>query len=226
MVVVVTGGGSGIGRACAEWYAARGHHVVIAGRRIQSLEKVAKEIGRSVLPIACDVSDEGHVHALVERVRRDRGRADILINNAGVAPLAPIMEMSIAEFDELTKINMRGVFLTTRAFWPLLMESAGVIVNISSRSARDPFPGFAAYGGSKAFVELFTRGIAAEGAPVGIRCYGVAPAGVNTPLLRSLFPDYPADKLLTPQQVAEAVAWVADSDCRLAPGHTIEISQD
>jgi NAD(P)-dependent dehydrogenase (short-subunit alcohol dehydrogenase family) len=120
-------------------------------------------------------------------------------------------------------VNIHSVFFGCRAAWPLLRRSRGTIINVSSMAAVDPFPGFAAYGASKAWVNTFTRGLADEGRAHGIKVFAVGPGAVETGLLRQRFPDFPAERTLQPDDVAGMVEWLLDERCQYATGQTIYV---
>lgn len=225
-VCVVTGGGRGIGRAVVRRLVARGAVVLAVARGEADLAVTASECaglpGRCV-PHAADLAAPPAVAAMIERCRRDFGRLDVLVNNAGTAPLSAVETMDDDSFRRLLAINVEAVFFACRAAWPLLRESHGAIVNVSSVAAVDPFPGFAAYGATKAWVNTFTRALAGEGRPVGIRVYAVAPGAVETRMLREAFPDYPAGQTLAPDDVAAMIEWLLDERCQHSTGQVIEV---
>ena len=127
------------------------------------------------------------------------------------------------DFDTLYRMNIESVFHLTRAAWPLLKKQGGTIINVSSQAAVDPFPGFAAYGASKAWVNAFTRACATEGKPDGIKVFGVAPGAVETDMLRGLFPDFPKDQTVTPDHVAAMIEWLLDERCRYSTGQIVDV---
>ncbi len=228
-VVVVTGGGRGIGRAICRRFAATGAHTIAAARTEEQLNETQSLIqrdGGSCSTCVTDVADRQQVAALMAFAEREHGRLDVLINNAGVALNAPIEDCDPEVFDALDAVNIRGVFHACRAAWPMLRRGGeGVIVNISSVAACDPFPGFAAYGASKAFVEALTRGLATEGKEAGIRVYCVGPGAVDTQMLRGPFPDFPAEQCLQPDDIAETVYQMTQPACRYAVGQTLYVNK-
>ncbi|RME41365.1 MAG: SDR family oxidoreductase, partial [Planctomycetota bacterium] len=145
-----------------------------------------------------------------------------LVNNAGIAPLGSIEEMPPSRFDELHAVNVRGVYLCCRAVWPVMKrQGGGTILNISSVASADPFPGFTAYGATKAWINGWTRGLADEGKAHGIRVFAVAPGAVETRMLRDALPDFPPEHALDPREVAAFLHTLTQPACRYASGQTI-----
>jgi len=225
---VVTGAGRGIGRATVLRLTAAGANVMAASRTARDLEGVVaaslSHPGRCIAHVT-DVNHPEQIEKLITHCEAEFGRLDVLVNNAGVAPNFPFERMTAEQFDHLNRINVGSVFHACRAAWRLLKESRGTIINISSVAADDPFPGFAAYGASKAWVNTFSRAIAVEGKPLGIKVFAVAPGAVETQMLRTPFPDFPADKVLQPDDVAGLIEWLIDERCAHASGEIITIKR-
>ena len=138
-----------------------------------------------------------------EQVLEHFGHVDVLVNNAATAPLSPFEDISAETFESSINTNIRSVFYLTQLIWKHLKQRAqanpleqgrGVVVNISSLAAVDPFPGFSLYGSCKAWLDLITLALAAEGKEFGLRVCSIRPGAVETPMLRGLFPDYPAEQ--------------------------------
>jgi NAD(P)-dependent dehydrogenase (short-subunit alcohol dehydrogenase family) len=215
-VCMITGGGSGIGLATAKRFVGQGWAVSICGRRMETLESAANSIGspESVLATTCDVGNAESRKAFIADTLKKFGRVDVLVNNAGAAPLGEFESIDEETFENVISTNIRGVFHLSQSVWPILKTGGGgSIVNISSMAAVDPFQGFSIYGASKAWLEIFTKAIATEGVEHSIRACCVRPGAVETDLLRGLFPDYPADQCVSPDDIANKV-WncVADPD--------------
>ena len=209
---MITGGSAGIGLATARRFAAAGYNVLVCGRDQARLDQAIDEIQAmqegpcTIIAVRCDLSESGAAQALVNVAIERLGKIDVLVNNAGVAPLAPLHEISDDVFENTIQVNIRSLFYTTRDTWTHMKEQGGgVVVNISSLAAIDPFPGFSLYGATKAWVDLMTTALAAEGAEYGIRICSLRPGAVETDLLRGLFPDFPADQCVSPDEVAEKV---------------------
>ncbi|MFO0974268.1 MAG: SDR family oxidoreductase [Phycisphaerae bacterium] len=226
-IAIVTGAGRGIGRAIARRLAAAGAAVVVAARNEDELDDTQRIIGRAggrCLAVRADVSTEEGVERLFEEAVTAFERVDVLVNNAGSAPMASLDAMEPRAFDALVEINIRAVFLCCRAAWQRMAPSGGgTIVNISSVAATDPFPGLAAYGGTKAFVNTFSQALDREGAPLGIRVFCVAPGAVETQMLRGIFPDFPADKTLSADDVAAFVESLLLPAARPSAGQVLTI---
>ena len=208
---VVTGGSSGIGLATAMTFASKGFNLLICGRSEDRLKTAMEKIlnagdGSCIcLTRVLDLAEPGNALEFA-KTALTFGRVDVLVNNAGVAPLAPLEEVSEAELDQSLNVNIRSVFRLTQAIWPVMKEQGrGVIVNISSLAAIDPFPGFSLYGASKAWVDTFTIALGNEGKELGIQTYSIRPGAVETPLLRGLFPDFPAEQTVSPQEIADKI---------------------
>ncbi|MDP1560187.1 MAG: SDR family oxidoreductase [Pirellulaceae bacterium] len=220
-VVVVTGGSSGIGLAASKRFFAAGCRIAICGRDHARLVAACNQIPQHVpirhrpieetlLSFTCDIGDETQVARFVREVEQRWETVDILVNNAAVAPLAPVMQTSVQDFRNVVAINLAGPWHLVQAVWPgMAQRQRGVIVNVSSLAAIDPFRGFSLYGASKAWLETWTKALATEGADVGIRVVGVRPGAVETPLLRSLFPDFPGDQCVTADEVADVLVGLA-----------------
>ena len=229
-VAIVTGAGRGIGRATAQRLAALGARVALAARNSEELSQTRRLIeaaGGESVAIPTDVASEKAVNALVVQTLGRLGRIDILINNAGVAPSGTVESMDPATFDAMVAVNIRGVYLCCRAVWPHMKAAGGgAIVNISSVAALDPFPGLGAYGATKAFINLYTKSLADEGAPLGIRVFGIAPGAVDTQMLRGLYPDFPSDQMLAPETIAAAVESMLMPAGAAIRGQTIVVKKD
>ena len=225
---LVTGGSSGVGLATAMRFAAEGYQVAICGRDPQRLETAKKTIHdrHPSMPISTasvDLGAAGAAARWVADTAAELGGVDVLVNSAGLAPLSKLPDFPARQFDEALDINVKAVFATCRAAWPFLAASpSGTILNISSLAAVDPFAGFSVYGACKAWVELFTKAIATEGKPDGVSAYAIRLGAVETPMLRSLFPDFPADQTLAPEDVAELLFQLTQPGFRYASGDAIQ----
>jgi len=230
-VTIVTGAGSGIGRAVARRLAGAGHAIVLVGRRPQPLEETAAALGSEPaapepLVLPADVTEEDGPAIIVERTLDRLGHVDALVNNAGLAPLTPLAEISDEQVRSILAVNFLGPLRLIRRLWPVMTgRGGGTIVNVSSMSVLDPFPGLGVYGAAKAALDGLTRAVVSEGGDAGLLAWSVAPGAVETDMLRGLFTaeDLPTDRTLDPDAVAAVIA-----DCVLGrrsepPGALIEL---
>jgi 3-oxoacyl-[acyl-carrier protein] reductase len=228
-VVVVTGGGRGIGRAVCRRFAREGSQVVAASRTQADLEETCRLIvsdGGHCHVVPADIREPDEVHSLIGSTASRLGRVDVLVNCAGVAPLEKIEALEPDVFEAVLSVNVRAVYHACRAVWSIMREQGGgVIVNFSSMSSVDPFPGFAAYGAAKAWVNTWTKALAEEGRDAGIRVFAVAPGAVETGMLRDAFPDFPSDQTIQPEDVADVVFRLAQPDCRYVAGQTVFVKR-
>jgi len=234
-VCLITGGSSGIGLSTAKLFAAQGYHLAICGRNGDALaearEAILNETSHDIecLTLVADLNDISQAKNFAEDVIDHLGHIEVLINNAGAAPLASFEEISTESFESAININIRSTFYLTQIVWRQMKEQAqqhlsgqssklasshpGIVVNVSSLAAVDPFPGFSVYGACKAWLDLITVALAEEGKALGLRVCSVRPGAVETPMLRNLFPDYPADQCLPPEAIAEIImACVSEPD--------------
>ncbi|MGA7537827.1 MAG: SDR family oxidoreductase [Steroidobacteraceae bacterium] len=217
---LVTGAGSGIGRAVATALARDQWTVVMAGRRPAALEAVAREAGARCIPMPCDVGDEASVEALFERIEQQIGRLDLLFNNAGIASSpTPIADTSLASWQAVIDTNLTGTFLCTRAAFRLMKRqnpAGGRIINNGSISATAPRPWMVAYTASKHAVAGLTKATALEGRAHDIACGQIDIGNVATDMTSPMsHGTRQADGTLRPEpqfdlaHVADAVLYMA-----------------
>ncbi len=185
-VALVTGGAKGIGQGIADNLARAGAAVGVADVDVESAEATAKtlrEAGCRALAIEADVADEAGSAGMVATVVQAFGRLDILVNNAAIYPMSPMDEIPLELWDRVLGVNLRGVFLATKAALPHLKEAApgARIVNISSINTAKSYVGMPHYDASKGGLEALTRSNAIEYAPAGITANVIAPGAVKTP---------------------------------------------
>ncbi|HEY5640064.1 MAG TPA: SDR family oxidoreductase, partial [Dehalococcoidia bacterium] len=184
-VAIVTGAGSGIGRAISLGFAAEGAIVAVADIDTARADAVAKEIGDNALAVTCDVSKAAQVEAMVAATVQRFGRVDILVNNAGLARGGPIARMTEEDFDSVFAVNVRGTFLCSRAvLGHMIPQRSGVIVNTASGLGLRPQLYTAAYAASKAAVINLTVAMAMEVARYGVRVNAFTPGVTDTPFWR------------------------------------------
>jgi meso-butanediol dehydrogenase / (S,S)-butanediol dehydrogenase / diacetyl reductase len=241
-VALITGAGSGIGVGIARVLARRGATLVLSDLDRDRVAGVADETGGRAL--AHDVTSWEQSQAVVDEVVAEHGRVDILVNNAGVSRSIPFHEIDEAEWDRVHDVNVKGVFLTTRAVVPHMMERrSGSIVSISSMVGKEAIPLFVHYSASKFAVIGMTQGLAKEMAPYGVRVNAVCPGVVRTPLWDPLLEQLAVNKGITrdaaweefvadiplrrPQEVediGEMVAFLASDLARNMTGQGINVT--
>ena len=184
--VVVTGGASGIGLAAAERFAQAGADVTILDTNEKDLSCAIERLngnGRHFTGTVADISRSAEVTAAFDRVVAERGRLDVLVNNAGISFARRVDEYTEAELDRVLAVNLKGAFLCVRAALPSLRRSRGAIVSVSSMTGLVGQDSGAAYSASKGGLVAMTKSLAIELARDGIRVNCVCPAGVDTPLM-------------------------------------------
>jgi NAD(P)-dependent dehydrogenase (short-subunit alcohol dehydrogenase family) len=180
--VIVTGAGSGIGRATAVAFAQAGAHVLGVGRREAKLRDIAK-VHPAIKPFAADICADGAPAAVIEEAIGRWGRIDVLVNNAGAAAVIPLAEVTGARITELFALNVTAPSLLARAALPYLREVHGSIVNVSSTFGHRPLPGGSHYAASKSAIEMLTQSWALELAEDNVRVNAVAPGPTESEAL-------------------------------------------
>jgi NAD(P)-dependent dehydrogenase (short-subunit alcohol dehydrogenase family) len=190
-VALITGGGTGIGRAIALAFAREGANVAVAGRRLKKLGEVTREVekaGGKGLAIECDVTRAGDVERAVRGTAERFGRLNVLVNNAGTLSVSTVEGVSEEEWDRVMTVNMKGPFLVSRAVLPEFRKcGGGAIVNISSILGLIAMKDRAAYCASKGGVTLLTKAMALDHAHENIRVNCICPSIVETELVKGLF---------------------------------------
>jgi len=235
-IAVITGGNSGIGLATARSFPEHGAKVVISGRDVQTLEKAAKDIGGDTLAIRANVVDPAELDSLFDTVKRRFGGIDVLFVNAGVAQFLPVSEATAAHFDEVVGVNFKGAYFTIQKALPLLNDGASVILNTTTVHHLG-LPGTSVYSASKAAVRSLARTLSAELIQRGIRVNSVAPGPIETPILgrlglppdavkelaQGLLSRVPAKRFGRPEDIAEAVLFLASQDSAYIVGVELNI---
>jgi NAD(P)-dependent dehydrogenase (short-subunit alcohol dehydrogenase family) len=180
-IALVTGGSSGIGAATAKQLAERGARVIITGRNEAALKSAAAQ-HPNIDWVVADVGKLADAAKTIDFVVKKHGRLDVLVNNAGVAPIAPLADASPAHVSAVFQTNVLGLVELTRAALPLLRKSKGNVVNLTTVIADEPFANMSVYCASKAAVLALTRSWAQELAAEGIRINAVSPGPIETPL--------------------------------------------
>lgn len=233
-IAIVTGGNSGIGYASAKEFKSQGATVVITGRNSEKVQSAAKELG--VKGIVADVEHMSAIEDLVEQVKNDLGKVDVLFVNAGVFQPAPIGQISEEMFDHQIGINFKGAVFTTEKFLPILNDGASII-NLSSINAYTGMPNTAIYAASKAALNSYTRTAATELAPRKIRINSVNPGPIATPIFEKTGLDeeqlkglgqamqdrIPLKRYGQPEEIAKLVSFLASDDASFITGSEYNI---
>ena len=238
-VALVTGAGSGIGRAVARRLLGEGGHVALFGRTASKLESVAAEMSPEqtlVIEGRHEIRDD--VTRAIENVEKRWGRLDILVNNAGTYTTGTVAETDDSTWSESLATNVTGPFLMTREALPLLRAARGVIVNNATTLALKPIPGAAAYAIAKAALVMLTRATALEEAAKGVRALAVCPGVVDTPIhsarpgsdpanprafLEQAAAFHPIGRVGTPDEVAALVLFFASDESAWSTGSIVTI---
>lgn len=231
-VALVTGGASGIGYACAAIFAREGARVWIADANAEAGSKAARKLKAEF--VACDVGDAKQAQALIDAVARGAKRLDVLVNNAGIAPSKPFLDMSEDDWDRVIRVNLKGAFLVGQAAAKLMVakKTQGAIVNMSSVNALLAIPGLAAYNVSKGGLNQLTRVMALELAPHGIRVNAIGPGTIATELARKavlgspeaktkIMSRTPMGRLGEPEEIAEIALFLASKRSSYMTGQIV-----
>ncbi len=224
-VAVITGAGSGIGRAAALAFAGLGARVALVDIDATGLaETEASLTGTDHLVVPCDVADVGSIAGAFGRVVESFGRIDVLVNNAGINPPAPgSLEIDEALYDRIIDVNAKGIFFCAQAAMRAMGTGGGAIVNLASVSGMVGWGGTSVYSASKGAVIALTKFLAIELAPRGIRVNAVCPGSIRTPMVESnlrRLPDleraweetaeiHPLGRVGAPEEVADAIVYLA-----------------
>jgi 3-oxoacyl-[acyl-carrier protein] reductase len=240
LVSVITGAGSGIGRASALAFAAEGACVVAADLNAESAAQTADEIraqGGSAESVAVDVTKPSDVEHMVGAAVERYGRLNVLFNNAGIPQsFTPLEESDDALFERIMAVNVRGVFNGCRAAIPRMKaQGGGVILNTASTAGIRPRPGLAIYNASKAAVIALTKTLAVELAPHRIRVVSICPVATDTPMLPTFLGQdleqgrerfiatIPWGRLNRPEDIANMAVFLASPEAEMVTGTAIEV---
>ncbi len=231
-VALVTGGGSGIGRAIAQRFAQEGAHVVIVGRKEASLQETAA-LHEKISYVVGDITKTETIENVIRTIdEKFHGQLDVLVNNAGWCPVQPVTEMTIADYDRAFNLDVRAVVELTIHALPLIRKSKGNIINLSSVGATHRASNLSMYVGAKAAVENFTRVWALELAKDGVRVNAIAPGAIRTNIwnVTDLSPEaakahedgiarsIPMGRFGAPEEVANVAAFLASGEASYVSG--------
>ncbi len=215
-VVVITGASSGLGEATARLLCAEGARVVLGARRADRLTSLAKELtasGGKAIAVTTDVVHRAQVKALVDAAVKAYGRVDVMLNNAGLMPQAPLERLKIDEWDRMIDVNIKGVLYGIAAALPYMKEQkAGHFINVSSVAGHKVGPGFAVYAATKYAVRALSEGLRQEVKPYNIRTTVISPGAVATELPDSVTDPDTAERI---HKFYAGVAISADSFARV-----------
>lgn len=228
-VALVTGGAQGIGRAIADRLDAAGATVVVGDLRAVDSTRLDA--------VTLDVTDEGSIAAVVDRIEDRHGRLDIVVNNAGIMFEETLETQTLDQWDQMMAVNLRGPFLVTRAALPLLRERGGSVINIGSIEGFAANPGHTAYSASKGGVHGLTVALAVDLGPDGVRCNAIAPGWIDTELnahyldrhprreeaVAALARLHPVGHIGSPGDVGDVAVWLASDESRFVTGQVITV---
>ena len=229
-VCIVTGAGSGIGKASAKRFAAESGSVAVVDREEphgrQTVDEIAAAKGDAIF-VKCDVGNPAEIRAAVKAVLDKWGKIDVLVNDAAMMTFQPVIELPDEDWDKVLAVNLRSVFLLSKYCAPH-MTPGGAIVNISSVHAHETTRNVVPYAASKGGMEAFTRGFSEEAAARKIRVNCVAPGAIDTPMLRNN-PNVKSGvekvegAIGQPEDVAAAVCFLAAPEARFITGTTLVV---
>ena len=233
-IAVVTGGGTGLGRASANRLVADGFTVAVLGRRADRLKP---KRGESLHPYPCDIADRAAVNKTVKAIRADLGGIDALFNCAGVFRETPLAKTTPEEIDYMIGINLFGTINMTVACAPALKKAKGTIINMSSALTARPYGGISLYCAAKGGIEAYTRALAVELAPAGVRANVILPGLVRSEIfapegwdekmleaeLRKFGKTYPLGRAGEPEDIAGLVSFLASDDASWITGVSFPI---
>ncbi|HPD16548.1 MAG TPA: SDR family oxidoreductase [Planctomycetota bacterium] len=212
-VALVTGGGRGIGRAIAQALAREGAKVAVAARSREQVEETAGLLGRAALGIVADVRRPDDVRRMAEQAVAGLGPIDLLVNNAGVARFAPILQATVADWQAMFDVNVLGALLCTQAVLPSMLERRrGWIINIASSSSVKGYVDQSGYCASKHALLGFAKVLALETRDAGIRVHCICPGGVDTEMAGQNPSFESRADLMRPEEIAELVVFLASLD--------------
>jgi 3-oxoacyl-[acyl-carrier protein] reductase len=237
-VAIVTGAASGFGAGIAKRFAAEGAKVALLDINGEGAAKVAAEAGRGVIALRCDVTSGADLDVALAATLKAFGKLDIVVNNAGWTHRnKPLLDVTEDEFDRIYAINVKSIYLMTQRSTPILRDGGGgCVINIGSTAGSRPRPGLTWYNGSKGFVNLVSKSLAVELAPMKIRVNCIAPVlgqtglteeflgGPATPeLLAKFLATIPLGRMSRPEDIASACVYLASDDAEFITGVVLPV---
>lgn len=230
-IVLVTGAGTGIGRAVAQRFAKEGAKVLILGRTESTLKETAS-FDSKITYVVADIEKDEDINKTLTKIKNDFGRLDILINNAGWAPVTPISKVKMEEYDRVFNINVRALVNITLNMLPLLKESKGNIINMSSVICKNHLLNMSMYAGTKAAVEIFTQIWAKELAPENVRVNAIGVGSIEASIygktelsdsgikehIEKITKAIPQGHFGKPEDIAAVTAFIASDEARFITG--------
>jgi NAD(P)-dependent dehydrogenase (short-subunit alcohol dehydrogenase family) len=230
-IALITGGNSGIGLATAKLFVQEGAYVFITGRKQSKLDEAVKQIGSNVTAVQGDVAKLGDLDRLFERIKKDKGKLDIVFGNAGIAKYAPLGTIDEEHFDNIFGTNVRGLLFTVQKALPLLPDGASIILNASIVGSKG-FPANSVYAATKAAVRSFARTWTTDLKARRIRVNAISPGPIDTEglrelvgssqvgqeRLRSISSTVPLGRMGRADEIAKAAVFLASEDSSFVTG--------
>jgi NAD(P)-dependent dehydrogenase (short-subunit alcohol dehydrogenase family) len=232
-VALITGGNSGIGFATAKRFVQEGAFVYITGRRQAELEAAVTQLGPQAKAIQSDAAKMADLDSLVDQIRNDKGRIDVLFANAGAASMAILGEITEEHFYSIFGVNVKGLLFTVQKALPLMPDGSAIVLNASIESIKGK-PGMSVYSASKAAVRSFARGWTSDLKDRGIRVNVISPGSTETPglegfvgaatdeqkrgLYKHLSGDIPLGRVAKPDDIAKGVVFLSSDDASFITG--------
>jgi NAD(P)-dependent dehydrogenase (short-subunit alcohol dehydrogenase family) len=224
-IAVITGGNSGIGLATAQAFIQEGAKVVIVGRNRQALDEAVQTLGENVTAIQADVANLADLDRLYATVKEQIGNVDIIVVNAGVAPVRPLPQVDEAHFDQIMNVNVKGAYFTVQKALPVLNDGAAIVL-VASAATVSGLPGLSVYNASKAALRSLARTFSTELIDRGIRVNTISPGPIETPIFNkmelppesvgevgaSILNKVPMKRMGKPEEMASAIVFLASSD--------------